>query len=304
MIHHLSTRQHDYTIRGLLAGVGAALADRIRVHAYEDVLDRHPADLPDGTWIFTDYDRLPADDSARAARLWHGLAGRGCRMMNHPTRSLRRFALLRALHAAGVNGFDAIAIDDRRAPARFPVFIRRADAHAGPASQLLAGREAYDRALASMRARAWALHSFIAVEFCDGRGADGLYRKYGAIKIGPAIVAQHLLATTEWIARRGGQGVWTEERIEDERRYVEDNPHRAAIARAFEIAGVDYGRIDYCLRDGRVQVFEINSNPSFVRGGSTGALRHAAAAIANGRIVDAFARLAGGDGAPCTGAAP
>jgi len=33
------------------------------------------------------------------------------------------------------------------------------------------------------------------------------------------------------------------------------------LRRIFDIAGIDYGRIDYSLRDGAVETWEINTNP-------------------------------------------
>jgi hypothetical protein len=39
------------------------------------------------------------------------------------------------------------------------------------------------------------------------------------------------------------------------------DPHAAAVARIFELTQIDYGRVDYGLLDGAVQVWEINTNP-------------------------------------------
>ena len=39
------------------------------------------------------------------------------------------------------------------------------------------------------------------------------------------------------------------------------NPHRELLEHIFRDAGIDYGRIDYGLLDGRIQVWEINTNP-------------------------------------------
>jgi hypothetical protein len=37
--------------------------------------------------------------------------------------------------------------------------------------------------------------------------------------------------------------------------------HREKIAEVFRIAGIDYRRIDHGVKDGRIQVWEINTNP-------------------------------------------
>ena len=44
--------------------------------------------------------------------------------------------------------------------------------------------------------------------------------------------------------------------------YLKANPHAREIARIFELARIDFGRIDYGLLDGRPQVWEINTNPT------------------------------------------
>jgi hypothetical protein len=48
--------------------------------------------------------------------------------------------------------------------------------------------------------------------------------------------------------------------------YVTQNPHEQQLAKIFALAQVDYGRIDYSLKDGRVQTWEINLNPTIGRG--------------------------------------
>src|SRR4029079_4666966 len=42
---------------------------------------------------------------------------------------------------------------------------------------------------------------------------------------------------------------------------VAECPFAEILSKAFEIAGVEYGRVDYGLVDGRPQIYEINSNP-------------------------------------------
>ena len=42
---------------------------------------------------------------------------------------------------------------------------------------------------------------------------------------------------------------------------MESNPHEAEVRRIFDLARIEYGRIDYAFRDGRMQVWEINTNP-------------------------------------------
>ena len=52
-----------------------------------------------------------------------------------------------------------------------------------------------------------------------------------------------------------------EAQIRAEARYVAENPHADEIRKIFEIARIDYGRIDYSLKNGQIRVWEINTNP-------------------------------------------
>ena len=42
---------------------------------------------------------------------------------------------------------------------------------------------------------------------------------------------------------------------------LRQNPYRDELYEAFEVAHITYGRADYGLMDGRVQIYEINTNP-------------------------------------------
>jgi len=55
-----------------------------------------------------------------------------------------------------------------------------------------------------------------------------------------------------------------EEHLEQERVHVATNPHVELLRPLFDAAAVDYGRIDYSLLGDRVQVWEINTNPTIL----------------------------------------
>jgi hypothetical protein len=54
--------------------------------------------------------------------------------------------------------------------------------------------------------------------------------------------------------------------VQEELEFVSQNPHHEQLLKIFELAGVEYGRIDYAIKDGRVQTWEINLNPTIGRG--------------------------------------
>ena len=46
-----------------------------------------------------------------------------------------------------------------------------------------------------------------------------------------------------------------------ERHFVEANLYESILRRAFDLAGIDYGRADFSIVDGAPQIYEINTNP-------------------------------------------
>jgi hypothetical protein len=54
--------------------------------------------------------------------------------------------------------------------------------------------------------------------------------------------------------------------VEEEREYVIGNPHEQELAEIFALARVEYGRIDYALKEGAIRTWEINLNPTIGRG--------------------------------------
>src|SRR5690606_3527374 len=99
----------------------------------------------------------------------------------------------------------------------------------------------------------------LVIEFADARDASGLFRKYSAMIVDGEIQPRHVLFSTDWCIKFD---VPRDPRhIAEERQYQKQNPHEAALREIFELAGYDYGRIDYAWCDGRPVVWEINSNP-------------------------------------------
>ena len=50
--------------------------------------------------------------------------------------------------------------------------------------------------------------------------------------------------------------------ISEENAYLDANPHESELREIFELADIEYGRIDYGIKGGRIQVWEINTNPT------------------------------------------
>jgi hypothetical protein len=263
VITYLVRRRHRYTIDLFLATSGGQLPFRLEPLAYEHAFRARR--LPAGTTIFSDVDRLGREDQARAAELWRALAsapGAGARILNDPIRSMRRVELLRELYERGYNDFDVVRLADARRPKRFPVFLRREDGHEGSLSDLLHTPEELATALRKLEGEGMSREGLLAVEYDGAADARGLHHKYAAFVVGECILPRHLFWDRAWCVKV--PRVLEDEQVEAELEYVRTNPHAAALAEIARIARIEYGRIDYAVIDGRVRVWEINTNPMTV----------------------------------------
>lgn len=243
MIYYLVTRAHAYTLAAFVQGWGKALAGRILVAPYDAVLAGNA--LPGGgVYVFSDLDRLTAEERERLGAVREQLQGP---VLNDPRRSLLRYDLLRELHARGVNSFRAYRTGET--PARLPVFLRPESGFVKTTPEL---REMIPEIPAGQ----------LAVEFCDTAGADGMYRKYGAYVVGERIVPRHLFFSRDWLVK--GADLRDPAFLAEELAYVRGNPHAAELLEICRMAHTGWGRVDYALLGGRIQAWEINTNPLFV----------------------------------------
>ncbi len=259
MIRVLTTASHRFTIDRYLASWGMRFLLRIQPLAYEQALSRGA--LRGGVHLFTDMDRLSEEARRAAAALWEQLRrcyGPGA-VLNHPTESLRRFELLATLHARGLNAFGVHRVQDDPGAMRFPVFLRAADDHRGNRTPPLRSRAELAEAVHRLETLGASFNDWMVVEFCDTADRHGLYRKYSAFRIGSRIIPRHLFTGRAWCLKQS-ESV-EPEHCREELAYLEANPHREALLRLFELARIEYGRIDYSLLDGRIQAWEINTNP-------------------------------------------
>ena len=274
MIYWVTTRRHSYTIRRHLEAYGASVKSFIKLVSYKQLLrrSRHPA----GVYILSDIERLTSQQAERVALVRANLRSRGNQVLNHPQRSMRRYELLRTLHEKGVNDFNIYRIGETNAKPRFPIFFRRENDHRGTRSGLVLSQAAYDQVLADLsrtrfwfrdeigkrrvwRWGPWRSRDLVATEFCDTVDSQGLCRKYSAFCIGEQIVPRHLFFGSTWHVKAAE--LQDEHTLAEEREYVFNNPHEQQLREIFQHAQIEYGRIDYGMHKGRIQVWEINTNP-------------------------------------------
>ncbi len=280
---HLTCLVHkgkEYTFCKYLASWGQELAPKVAVRHYRGLraTGRKPLkrlsqnfrawrigtfEVPEPTgepriYLFTDIERLDQAETQRALALRERLETHPdtALILNHPRRSMRRYEVLTTLRERGLNSFGVYRADDLPEAPRFPVFVRDENEHGTGFSGLLHSREELSQHLQTLGGR---LEGKVVVEFCDTADDSGVIRKYGAFHVAGRIVARQIHFSRHWVLRE--PDICTEETSREELEYVETNPHAEQLREIFELARIDYGRIDYSLMDGQIQVWEINTNP-------------------------------------------
>jgi hypothetical protein len=175
---------------------------------------------------------------------------------------MERYALLKTLYRKGINSFDVTRLEGGHLPASYPVFVRDEDGTRDVESGLCGSADELMEAIGILRESGKVLKRRIAVEFCAEPDSAGYYRKYGAFNINGTIVPQHLLFSRQWEVKYESS-VTSESLADEEFEYIRSNPHRNELLRIFGIANIGFGRIDYGIVDGAIQVYEINTNPHF-----------------------------------------
>jgi hypothetical protein len=248
VIVFLLTAEHAYTMQRV---IGAREDIRVEVSTYRN-LQRAGA-LPRATYVFTDLDRLSPSMLRAAAASYRRLRDAGLRVLNDPARMPSRLGLLRSLHEAGINRFNAYRAEERVTPARWPVFLRCEGSHEAPRSDLLPDAAAVDSGVP--------LPSLLVIEYAAEPVKPGLFRKLACFQIGEAGFAHLCVHDDQWAVKYGKKGIAGEDLYEDELRIVRDNPFGEKLRAVFRRAGIEYGRADFGLLGGEAQVYEINTNP-------------------------------------------
>jgi hypothetical protein len=221
--------------------------------------------LERGTYLFTDHERLAPAELELTRRLWRTLsdAGPPMRLVNDPSKLLCRLDLLRRLYDEAINGFRAVRANEPielLRSLRYPVFVREEMAHTGPLTPLLERPDDLLRMLRRLRSQGYYRRDLLVVEFCATADKSGVIRKYAAFRVAGKVLPRHVLFSRSWNLKTKDLEDPSFQAERDE--YLQTNPHASQIARIFELAGIEFGRLDYSVLDGQLQVWEINTNPT------------------------------------------
>ena len=273
MIYFLTVRRASDTIDLYLENVAPEMRSLIVPLHYERWLKRQGhreqghrgKGHPPGVYLLADIERLSPKQMARTAAIGDQLSETGQhRFINHPLKTLRRYDLLRLMHARGTNQFQAFRPKEIDESLRYPVFVRGENDHKGAQSQLLSHRGELDQAIRRLTWQWKGWRDKVVTEFCDTADENGVYRKYAAFKIGSRILPRSLFFSHHWMLK--SWDLMTDTMVAEEQEYIFSNPHEEQLQSIFAAANIDYGRIDYALLDGKIQVWEINTNPALPSG--------------------------------------
>jgi hypothetical protein len=257
MICFLHTRGHAYTVRPVQK---SPLAPAVSLMNYDALLRAHR--LGRGAYVFSDLDRLGSWELELVAELYLQMKAAGLTVWNNPARVKARFPLLRTLHAAGLNDFNAYRADEISNVARFPVFLRKIYGHREPVSGLIQTREELKTGLDAAIAAGTPEENLLIIEFAGEPVRPGLYRKLSAFRIGSAIVPHISVHDGHWLVKYGKVGIAGDELYREELTLLQTNPFATRLRTVFDLAQIEYGRVDFGFYQGRLQVYEINTNPA------------------------------------------
>jgi len=264
MINFLVPADHSQGIQDYLDVHGAAMRNDFRIIRCEDLV--HQKEFVRGTYVLAAHDQLSPGGAGLVLEIYEQLKDvQGFRFINNPETTLKRFDLLSELNRRGLNEFRvARAVADHH-HLRFPVFIRSERLHEGALSSLLNSEAEIQQAIGKALVQGHKLKELLVVEFCDTADETGYYSKYGAFIVGKRILPRSLNYGKHWMLKHS-QTEFSLPMVHDELDYIQTNPHEEQLRQIFDLAHVDYGRIDYSIKNGRVQTWEINLNPTIGRG--------------------------------------
>ena len=253
MIHVLAPAG-EFLMRKYLEVRGRAIADHFDVLSYENL----PRRFRGGTYVFAALEQLSAPMERLAESLDAQLAAcDSVRVLNRPGRTLRRYELLSELARRGYNEHRAVRATEDLRGLRYPVFLRGERTHDGALSPLLHDARDVAAWIGRLVVIGRKLDELLVIEFNDTSDAHGVFRKYSAFIIGDRILPRSLDYGRDWMLKRQGTE-YTRETLAEELEYVRTNPHERQLREIFAIAGVDYGRIDYSMKNGRVAFRSMN----------------------------------------------
>ena len=264
MIYFLTTERNMFPMRRFLRSGGKVLADQIVLLPYTRIHEL--SNMERGNIVFSDHDLLGENQRLIQKEIYNTIRTQNedLKLLNDPSRVLLRKPMLRNL--SEVNGFNCYSFGDNLEEARFPVFVREENRHTGPLTNLIYNPDGLMRNLDRLIRIGYSSRELLIVEYSESVNQRGEFVKYSAFHLLGEVFPRYLNFSHDWNVKADlpPKDPLMEARNGEIAEYMEQNPHRDWIRNIFEIAGIDYGRIDYGMVDGKCVAWEINLNPAFV----------------------------------------
>lgn len=259
MIIFLHQGSHSYTHNSLIGKDGMV---EMQCRNYTWLLSQEK--LPKATYIFIDRERMDLWELRVFSAFFKHIqeAGSGYRAINNPAKMMNRRSLLRALHVEGINDFNAYSLTEKLSPAKFPVFIRREHDHGLPLTDLLHTKQELEEALESLRQNGEPDDGVLIIEYCAEPLSGTFFRKLAAYRIGEQTFFYNCVHEHNWLVKYGTKNSANDTLYKEEQKMIRENAFEEVISKVFNIANIDYGRVDFGLVKGKVQIYEINTNPT------------------------------------------
>ena len=267
MIYFIFNRNNSFTLKRYLEGRGKSLADRIGIIYHDQLQDLEQIQC--STLIFSDLDFLDQQELTIMSGIYKELATNypQIKLLNDPAKLKLRYDLLRSLFDQGMNPFNVYRFGEPLDNIRFPVFIRQENGHLGALTGLIYSHNDLRKNQLFVNLKGYTTRELLIVEYIHVAESNGLFKKYSALKVHDKIYPRHLDYSYHWVVKFSDS---LDERFEEEyfaelQEFRQNIPHRAWVEKVFEMAGVDYGRIDYSIYRSKPVLWEINQNPTFGR---------------------------------------
>ena len=219
----------------------------------------------DEIWIFSDLERLSEYQLNCLKIITEQIKSYNpdFLILNDPRYWKGRKALLEELFRLEHNNFNVWPVTESPARFRYPVFIRNQNEHFGALTTLIEGEDQFKKSLMGVLISGHDPAQLIVVEYEDIPTEDGYFKKYSAFRFFDRIVPAHIVYSQDWVAKVGSPQ--TKHQLAEVESFLSDNPHDEELREIFNLSGISYGRIDYSMKDGSIQTWEINTNPQLMQ---------------------------------------
>lgn len=261
MIHFIVHEKSSLPFYMFISSWGLKYLKNFHVLTYNRLFKR--SNHPCGVYVFTGIQLLDDKEKELAVETCNILSDKNkYSIINHPNYALKRYELLKLLYENNINKYNVYRLNEDISDLRFPCFLRYENDHKGARTEIIFSKKDLHDSIDKLK-KEKPEEKLMIVEFCDTKYADGYYRKYSCVCLDNQILPRHVLFGEYWMLKNAK--ITSNDLVAEELKFITENPHQETLKKIFKIAGIGFGRIDYSLKNGEIQVWEINTSPVLLR---------------------------------------